>query len=135
MLPLDNKTWQCYTEIAKKTWQKEALFMEKEEILRKSREDYSEKDEAIKDHLKQTRPILIALLAAALFLFWLDGKYLDGRMLSDAVMLLAFAAICAEDFYIFTVTRKKIYLFTSVLLAVDVLMKGYMLIETAKDLI
>ncbi|MBQ3499830.1 MAG: hypothetical protein IJA70_00165 [Oscillospiraceae bacterium] len=109
--------------------------MEKEEILRKSREDYSEKDEAIKDHLKQTRPILIALLAAALFLFWLDGKYLDGRMLSDAVMLLAFAAICAEDFYIFTVTRKKIYLFTSVLLAVDVLMKGYMLIETAKDLI
>ncbi|MBQ6878095.1 MAG: hypothetical protein IJO22_06820 [Oscillospiraceae bacterium] len=109
--------------------------MNKEEILRKSREDYSENDEMLKEHQKSIRPIFAAVLVAAFFLFWLEKKYLEGELISESVMIMAWAVISAEWLYSFYLSRKKLYLVLGILGALDSVLKGYELFETVKNLV
>ncbi len=107
--------------------------MNKEEILRKSREDFSKKDGILKEHFKNTRPILIAVLVTAFFLFWLDIKYLGSDLIVDSVSLLVYAMIAADAFYCFRLSGKKIWIVLAILETVSVLLNGYLLFETVAN--
>lgn len=107
--------------------------MNKEEILRKSRKDYSENDGILKEHIKSIRPMIIALLAALFFLFWIEAKYLEGSVIRDSAKIMVYAMLAADGFYCFYLSRKKIWLALSILWAVNTVMSGWLFLDTAKN--
>jgi len=73
---LDKFAWQCYTVIAKKTWQRSDL-MDREEILAKSRKENEGIDEFEKEVLKEGRSAGAAAAAVAAFLLFIVQICLD----------------------------------------------------------
>ena len=108
--------------------------MNKEEILRKSREDYSKKEEILKEHQKSVRPMLIAVFVAAAFLIWINSKYIDNKILSDSVYIMVWAIISADSFYSFFISGKKIWLVLGILGLVDAVLKACTLLDFVKNL-
>ena len=102
---LTTKLGSDILKLQRKLGKKEAAFMNKEEILRKSREDYSEKDGMLKEHQKSNRPIFAAVLLAAAFLIWLDAKYIEGSFVSESVFIMIWAMVSADCFYSFYLSK------------------------------
>ena len=107
--------------------------MNKEEILRKSREDYSEKEGILKEHQKNVRPIFIAVFVAAVFLIWLNSKYIESEIVSNGVFMMVWAIISADSFYSFFLSGKKIWLVLGILGAVDAVLRVYNLLDFVKN--
>ncbi len=66
---IDNKTWLCYIVNVNKTWQKRGVFMNKEEVLAKSRAENKNKDVYVQEVLKQASRIavLVQMVLATIF--------------------------------------------------------------------
>ena len=93
--------------------------MEKREILERSRKENTNGDEreqkALADSNKLT--IIIAFLFTIIFTI-LDMILQKGLMLSGVAMIIASAEMLASSIYCYCHTKKKYYLFTSILWSV-----------------
>ena len=86
---IDKFTWQCYTDLANKTWQRELTIMNKEEILQKARTENAGVDE-----VKRTVEANAALvshsvgLAMCMLLNFLDSLILQTDVIGDACWII-----------------------------------------------
>ena len=88
--PLDKFTWQCYNELANKTWQG-GNIMKKEEILEMSRKENKDKDDerVVLAKLKATRfANLVMLLLGITFLI------VAGRLKNEEALYMIIALSC-----------------------------------------
>ncbi len=107
---VDNKTWQIYDYIDKKTCQERRIFMNKEEVLARSRKERI--NEGVVEAENRGRKwgyVVFSIVGIFIIIF----NFINGQK-SYEIMALVFALLEAEAYTKYLFTKQKVFFISSI---------------------
>lgn len=127
---VDQKTWQCYPDGAKETWQIHhgGNVMEKEEILAKARQEGTLGVDDGSKHMRARGRVIGWLLSSVVFLVIAVLSLMTGHPIDAGVRAMFLAYLTGETYMEWNMKKSKLALFLSIALGFNA---GLALIDVA----